>query len=148
MQMNPATDGEPWHAGLAAERRWWLVDLAGLRTPGGRLIAAPTREDALAAFRAEMTAGFLTSGWCCHAAAAAAEAGQPVVDAGPLTDAEAFTHDVGWTWAWEMREPRYAGQEFIAPDAPAARAAAAAVLGEPLTAGIEQRVAAQYTAVA
>jgi hypothetical protein len=113
------------------QRRWWVVDLLEDPTPGGCLVEAPDGPTAVASFRAGLDPHFT---------------GTAAVTAGPLTASEAFTHDLGWTWAWEMGEPRYAGSARTVPPArPATRDEAAAVLGENLAADIERHLAAAYT---
>jgi hypothetical protein len=125
-------------------QRWWLCDLDGEPVGGGALYEAPTARRALARFRADMIEHFLAAADSRTHARDIVRANHPKVYAGPLTTAEAFEHELGWAWAWEMCGSRYVTHTIASPAAPATRAQAVEVLGEKITARMEHQAAQLY----
>lgn len=130
---------------LPPDRRWWLVDLAEDVVPGNRLVEGRNARAALAAFRADMVEHFYPAAGSYRGAREIVRLNRPTVYDGPLTDAEAFAHDIGWTWAWQMCEPQFGWKDVIViPGGPATREQATAVLGEELASRMEHQLAALY----
>jgi hypothetical protein len=126
------------------DQRWWICDLADETSPGGHLYEAPNARSALAKFRADMVEHYLAAATSRTHARDIVRANRPRVYGGPLTAAEAFEHELGWAWAWEMCSPKYRSDVYCSPDGRATRDEAVMILGERITALMERQAGDVY----
>jgi hypothetical protein len=126
----------------AGAARWWLIDLEQEQIPGHYLICGRGRRQALAEFRAGMVVFYSAHDSKRWAAERVRTLG-PVVIAGPLTEAEALDHELGWAWAWAITR-RESTTIMLEPGGPANRETAERELGLELTGLIERNVTAGY----
>ena len=122
-------------------KQWWLLDLEHDLVPGHHVVQAANGRAALASFRADMVQHFQVHD-SKRRATDRVRVLHPIVIAGPLTAAEAFRHEVGWRWAWQITDYDSRHMSVLCePAAPADRETAVRFLGEQKTAQIEAVIA-------